>query len=300
MKIKMNKTMKVKLATDKDFEKIMRPYINDYRTAKIFENPIIRRETIGNYNDVLKIKKNYMSEFKKKISTYGSNHIIQISKYMKKGDHILELAAANGWASAILRNIGFKNILVTDINPFDYTGLSGIRHFTKYPMKNRLMSFENIDLPKKSFDVVFMCSSLHHSSNVGKVAKQVNGVLKKNGKWFIIGEPVRGLFDVKNKSMEESNADGFNDKYYYWWHYRREIKKSGFSIKVLFPDELDKMLKGDIAGNASRWYKQALFPLFKSIYSFGIGRKIVRATYPISLYLIGSHSIILCEKRRNA
>ena len=228
--------MKKKLATDKDFEDIMKPYITDSRIAKIFDNPIVRRETIGNYNDVLKVHKNYVDIFKKKISTYGSNHIIQISKYLNKKDKILELAAANGWASAILRNMEFKNILVTDINPFDYTGLAGIKHFTTHQMKTRLMSFEDIDLQKNSFDVVFMCSSLHHSSNVGKVSKHVSRVLKKNGKWFIIGEPVRGLFDSKNKSMEESNADGFNDNYYYWWHYKREITKAGFNA-LYFTDD---------------------------------------------------------------
>lgn len=207
--------MKEKLATDKDFEKIMLPYIKDSRIAKIFENSIIRRETIGNYNDVIKLKKHFIAEFKKNISIYASNHIRQISGYLKKSDNILELAAANGWASAMLREMGFNNILVTDINPFDYTGLAGIKHFTKHSVNTRLMSFEDIDLPKNSFDVVFMCSSLHHSSNVGKVAGQVNKVLKRGGKWFIIGEPVRGLFDTKNKSMQESNADGFNDNYYY-------------------------------------------------------------------------------------
>ncbi|HGJ67485.1 TPA: class I SAM-dependent methyltransferase [bacterium] len=171
--------MKNKLATDTDFENIMKPYITDSRISKIFDNPIIRRETIGNYNDVLKVKKNFFSLFKKKILTYGSNHIIQISKYLRKDDKILELAAANGWASAMLRDMGFKNILVTDINPFDYTGLAGIKHFTKHKMNTRLMSFENIDLPANSFNVVFMVSSLHHSSNIGKVAKQVSRVLKK-------------------------------------------------------------------------------------------------------------------------
>lgn len=293
--------MKKRFATDKDFEKIITPYIKDSREKKIFDDPIIRRETIGNYNDVLKLHKDYVSIFKKKILTYGSNHIIQISKYLRKNDRILELAAANGWASAILRNMGFKDILVTDINPFDYTGLAGIKHFTKHPIKTRLMSFESIDLPKNSFDVVFMCSSLHHSSNVGKVAKQVSNVLKKGGKWFIIGEPIRGILDVKNRSMEKSNADGFNDNYYYyWWHYRREIKRAGFKIRVLFPNELDKMLKGKIKGNASRWYKRVLLPLFKVIYSSSIGRKIVRLAYPFSLYIIGSHSIILCEKVKHA
>jgi len=104
------------------------------------------------------------------------------------------------------------------------------------------------------------------------------------------------LFDSKNKSMQESNAEGFNDHYYYWWHYRREITKAGFKIRVLFPDELDKMLKGKIKGNASRWYKQLLFSLFSFIYSFGIGKKVIKLIYPFSLYIIGSHSIILCEK----
>lgn len=290
--------MRKKFATDKDFEKIMSPYITDSRTAKIFENPIIRRETIGNYNDIIKMRKNAMTEFKRKISTYGSNHIFQILKYLDKRDKILELAAANGWASAILRNNGFKNITVTDINPFDYTGLEGIKHFTNHKMKTRLMSFENIDFPNNSFDVVFMVSSLHHSSHVDKVAKQVSRVLKNDGRWFIIGEPVRGLFDSKNKSMEESNADGFNDNYYYWWHYKKEIKKAGFSIKVLFPEEMHKILSGEIKANAAKWYKKVLLSIAKSVYSIDTGKALIQWIYPVSLYLLGSHSIIMCDKRK--
>ena len=77
-----------------------------------------------------------------------------------------------------------------------------------------------------------------------------------------------------------------------------EITKAGFSVQVLFPDELDKILTGKIEGNAAKSYKKVLLSFFKGIYSFGIGKTFIKWIYPFSLYLIGSHSIIFCEKRK--
>jgi SAM-dependent methyltransferase len=287
-----------KFVTDKDFDRIMRSYIKDSRIRRIYSDPVIRRETIGNYNDILKYGKKQVFDIQKRTKKYAANHIVQISSYIDKDDHILELAAANGWASAMLRDMGFKNILVTDINPFDYTGLKGLRHFTNHKLATRIMSFEDIDLPKNSFDIVFMCASLRHSSNVAKVAQQVSDVLKKDGKWFIIGEPVRGFLDSSNKSMVDSNKEGFNDNYYYWHHYRTEIRRAGFEIEVLFPVELHKILARELKVNTASKFKRFLLSIVRGIYSIPIGMELIRRIYSLTLYLAGSHSIIVCRKIR--
>ena len=97
--------------------------------------------------------------------------------------------------------------------------------------------------------------------------------------------------------MKHGNNEGFNDHFYYWTHYRKEIAKAGFTTKVLFPLELHKFLSGELSDNCKTRYKKILLGIATRIYGNKLGKQLVRAVYPVSLYFIGSHAVILAEKR---
>lgn len=258
---------------------------------------IIKKELEGSFRSSREMTEKKFLKAIDNSKKYGGNHIGQMMKYIKKYDCILELGAGTGWASSILYVSGYKNLIITDINPFDFNGLGAVKRLIKENVAVELMDFENISHSDSSLDVVFMVSALHHSSNVEKVSEEVFRVLRPGGKWFILGEPVKGWLDRENMSIKDSRKDGFNDNYYRWTYYRKAMKGAGFDIKVLFPEELHLFLSGKLEDNCKSREKKAILRLSKRIYKTGGGKKVIRGLYPASLYFLGSHAVIMAEKK---
>jgi SAM-dependent methyltransferase len=256
----------------------------------------INAELKGSLEESKKTDKKKFLENTKSGQEYGGNHVLQMMSHINKTDQIVELGAGSGWASAMLYSHGYRNLLITDINPYDFNGLDAVKRLVKGNIRTKIMDFENIGLKPGSVDVMFMMSALHHSSNIGLVAREVFRTLRPGGSWFILGEPVRGWLDGQNKDMKKSNSEGFNDNFYYWTHYVKEIKKAGFRIDVIFPLEMHKFLSGELKDNAKSRHKKILLSLAKSFYKNRLGRYVIKKSYPKSLYFMGSHSVIMCKK----
>jgi SAM-dependent methyltransferase len=145
------------------------------------------------------------------------------------------LGAGRCWASRYFSRFGC-NVVSLDILLTKYVGLLTSDIY----IKNENIYFERIlsdmnYLPfnEKIFDYVFVSASLHHSLDLLKTLREINRVLKHNGKFIVINEPVRGLFKNNRNDNEEIRV-GINEKDYRLREYLMLLKEAGFDYNLEF------------------------------------------------------------------
>ncbi len=106
----------------------------------------------------------------------------------------------------------------------------------------------NLPFSSSSFDIVFASSCIHHTPYPLITFKEINRVLKKNGKFIMLNEPTWGILKSLSKPPSETprhyliNEHRFSAiKYLYF------LKKAGLKVKFLFPPYIEKKLnEGDL------------------------------------------------------
>ncbi len=97
-------------------------------------------------------------------------------KYVKADEKILEVGAGTGNVSRFLQSNGYSNISVGEMH------LNGLKYAKSYGMKDCYM-FDLLDTPfEEEFDAVCMFDVLEHIAEDSKALKNVNQMLKKDGK----------------------------------------------------------------------------------------------------------------------
>ena len=172
---------------------------------------------------------------------YNSNEFKNILQIIKKespdAKNILDLAAGNGIASYAFAISGYD---VTAIEP-DSSNLVGRGAIEKISREfnlkiNIIDSYaENINITDNFFDIIFVRQALHHASDLDKMLKEIERVLKNGGVFIAIREHVvtnykKGLkkfFDSHplHKLYGGENAYRYSD-------YLKKIEKSG--LKLLY------------------------------------------------------------------
>jgi ubiquinone/menaquinone biosynthesis C-methylase UbiE len=147
-------------------------------------------------------------------------------------EKVLEMGAAHGWASVILkRQYPDCYVVASDLVP------DTIKHSTRYEKLlkthlNEKWAFNCRDIPfqKETFDRIFTFASFHHFGDYGDYSKsleQMIKILKPQGKIFLLYEPS-------------------SPKYLYKFAFKRANKRNdidGVDEDVLVPSKIEKIVR---------------------------------------------------------
>lgn len=126
---------------------------------------------------------------------------------------LLEIGMKNGWAANQFVKRGFE-VVATDITDDPYMGLGYSKRLiahTGRPYVSVLCDAAYLPFDSGQFDIVFMCSTLHHVRDMQRGLREVHRVLKDGGVFVDMGDPPRH----PQKSEQESLAPAWREKYLY-------------------------------------------------------------------------------------
>jgi ubiquinone/menaquinone biosynthesis C-methylase UbiE/uncharacterized protein YbaR (Trm112 family) len=168
---------------------------------------------------------------------------------IKPGMKVLELGAGFCWAS---REFAKRGCDVVAVDITDYLKVADLYLKNGLYFERFYADMDKLPFEKDSFDLIFAAATIHHSSDLDKTFKELNRVLKKNGKIILLNECFIGIFE---KPQQHTADFGYNDHYYPVWQWQKVVKESGFSkVKVTFLS----FLKDYIARKESRGLKTGL------------------------------------------
>ncbi len=204
------------------------PIIDAFKIKKFYEDSDFNYQTESEY-----LRKVYLKYFKKFINPKS------------KKINILEIGCANGFFLDELRKNGFKNVY--GVEP----GGNSVKRANKY-LRNRI----KIDLFKKeqfngnSFDLILCFHTLDHVVDPNQFLKDVNYVLKENGKIFFVVHNTKGfsarLFGEKSPIFDIEHIFLFNKE-----NLKKIFKKNNF----------DKTFSFNIINEYHLSYWAKLFPM---------------------------------------
>jgi len=204
----------------------------------------------------------------------SENTLKSLEKFIPSNNlSILEIGSGNCW---VINRLAKNNYCIA-LDMFDLppkgleSGKVFIKHQTSY--FERVIA-DMIKLPFKdgSFDIVLISSALHHSSDLSSTLKEINRVLKSDGKLILLNEPSTGLIPgAERKQIETDLENGVNENRYTIKEWKKAIKKDGFTIKIHLPENIFGILL----------YKNGFFKLIGIFLS-----RIPKSFLNIILYLI--------------
>ena len=156
-----------------------------------------------------------------------------------RGKRVVDIGAGRAWSSRHLCSIGHAGELTAlDVLTTRYLGLDTADLF----FKEDSIFFERLRgdvhrMPVKDgwADVVFSCASLHHSSDLSALCREVARVLAPDGSFIFLSEP------CKKASIPESQPDnvetrhGINEHIYSLPEYATALRAAGFRFRRLVP-----------------------------------------------------------------
>jgi len=145
----------------------------------------------------------------------------------------LDLGAGRCWATRFFARAGC-NAVGMDIVDTKYVGLRTADIYIDqegYYFERILGDMNRPPFRDQSFDLVFIAATLHHSNQLSVIIRQINRLLKPNGRVMIINEPVVGMLQGKRVDCEERSV-GINEHVYRLWEYLRELHRVGWSFRL--------------------------------------------------------------------
>jgi SAM-dependent methyltransferase len=161
------------------------------------------------------------------------NFIFPIIK-IKKSDKVLDLGAGRCWATRFFAKQGCYTVGL-DILLTKYVGLlTGDIYIEKEKVffERICGSMGKIPFCDNIFNIIFMSATLHHSSCIGIVMKEISRILKPGGSLVLINEPVRGYLDRNKVSESPEYKAGINEHIYRLGDYLTSLKEAGLIFKI--------------------------------------------------------------------
>jgi len=153
---------------------------------------------------------------------------------INSSDKVLDIGAGRCWATRLFAKKGCYTVGL-DILLTKYVGLlTGDVYIEKEKVFfERIYSLmEKMPFRDNTFNTVFVSASLHHSSYVSKVIKEISRILKPGGSFVVINEPVRGCLSRNNVSELPEYKEGINENIYKLHTYLDSLKKAGMTFKI--------------------------------------------------------------------
>ena len=183
------------------------------------------------------------------------------------GKRIVDIGAGRSWSSRFLASMGrAKEVVAIDVLTTPYLGLETADLY----FREDGIFFERIrgdvhrmPLPDAWADVVFSCATLHHSSDLEALFREVRRVLRPGGRFIFISEPCKKASIEETRPQNEETAHGINEHIYSLPEYERPLKKLGFAVERLVPRSIRYRLvypDADFQGGVPR----PLLPLTRS------------------------------------
>lgn len=161
---------------------------------------------------------------------------------------VLEIGVGNGTHAQILSSRA-KSYTGIDLTEYAATSSSNRLRLSGLPGHIIQMDAENMTFPAASFDFVWSWGVIHHSSNTGKILREIHRVLRKDGKavimvyyrswWsYYLAGSLLGIFKgyfFNGKTIHQINqlkTDGALARYYTLASWRQFVKDK-FDIRRL-------------------------------------------------------------------
>jgi ubiquinone/menaquinone biosynthesis C-methylase UbiE len=124
---------------------------------------------------------------------------------------VLEIGAGSGWVSAELSKLPLVvEIVTTDVSAKllkqEAPKIFKLLRANEAKITRTPADFEKLDFPANHFHAVVCSDALHHSANIPRVLREVKRVLKPNGTFIAIREPVRPFVKLKPRKGKLSEA----------------------------------------------------------------------------------------------
>jgi SAM-dependent methyltransferase len=155
------------------------------------------------------------------------------------GCRIVDIGAGRTWSSRHLATIGrAKEVVAVDVLTTRFLGLETADLFFQEDnvFYERLRAdLHRMPLPDAWADAVFSCASLHHSSSLPDLYREVWRILKPGGRFVFISEPCKKASIEATQPDNEETAHGINEHIYSLDEYLDPLRKRGFGFHRLVP-----------------------------------------------------------------
>ncbi len=145
---------------------------------------------------------------------------------------ILDLGAGQGWAARYFAAQGCR-VVAADIVADEWYGLGrswAIMEHAGVYFEPILADGENLPVLPGTFDIVFLCGTLHHFKRFDRVLSQIHKALKPGGRVIAAGEPSISMATRERdvQAMLEETQEGIIERRPKVWHYWLALRRAGF------------------------------------------------------------------------
>lgn len=159
--------------------------------------------------------------------------------YSFAGKRVVDIGAGRTWSSRFLATMGrASEVVALDVLTTRFLGLETADIF----FQEDSIFFERIrgdahrmPLPDGWADVVFSCATLHHSSDLAALFREIWRVLKPGGDFLFLSEPCKKASIEESRPQNAETEHGINEHIYSLEEYFRPLRNAGFRFRRLVP-----------------------------------------------------------------
>ncbi len=215
------------------------------------------------------------------------------------GRRVLDIGAGRCWSARHLARAGAQHVMALDILLERFIGLETADIFIQQDGLHfeRVQSDMN-DLPLRAsvFDIVFMTGTLHHSSNIKRVLRQIARVLRHGGTALIINEPIHSLFWPHDLSASPERAHGINENSYSILEYASAVISAGMIPQFFFPRSLERRLDHGDPLAAQELGPQS-YKIISRLWRHKLGRRAVRGALLLATLGLSNMPLVMLARK---
>lgn len=155
------------------------------------------------------------------------------------GKKIVDLGAGRSWSARHLATLGqAAEIVALDVLTTPFLGLETADIFFREDnvfFERIRGDMHRIPLSTGWADVVFACATLHHSSDLEGLFREIRRVLRPGGHLLFVSEPSKRASIREDRPQNAETEHGINEHVYSLRQYLEPLRALGFSARRLVP-----------------------------------------------------------------